>query len=99
MVNNAGIAPDTDGLATQQGSIRVHEMQTASFDLTMSINTRGVFLSCKYALLQFPAHDPLPLNSRGDNTRDGLSIWRVLEASSRWAEHLATRPARMRLWD
>lgn len=69
MVNNAGIALDVDGLAAKPGGIRLHETVTKDFDLTMSINTRGVFLGCKYAIGQFLKQDPLPANSRGDQTR------------------------------
>lgn len=39
------------------------------FDQTMNINVRAAFLGCKYALAQFLAQDPLPANSRGDETR------------------------------
>jgi NAD(P)-dependent dehydrogenase (short-subunit alcohol dehydrogenase family) len=69
MVNNAGIALEVDSILTKSGGLRAHELPTANFDLTMSINTRGVFLGCKYALSQFLAQDPLPVNSRGDMTR------------------------------
>ncbi|KAF8866591.1 NAD(P)-binding protein [Acephala macrosclerotiorum] len=70
IVNCAGIAnADVDGLAAQPGGVRVHELQTSSFDNTMAINTRGVFLGCKYALQQFLAQEPLPASPRGDRTR------------------------------
>ena len=69
MVNNAGIALEVEGLAAQPGGIRVHETATSTFDKTMEINTRGVFLGCKYAIQQFLAQEPLPVNSRGDITR------------------------------
>ena len=35
----------------------------------MAINTRGVFLGCKYALQQFLAQEPLPASLRGDRAR------------------------------
>lgn len=41
----------------------------AVFDQTMNINVRAAFLGCKHALAQFLAQDPLPANSRGDETR------------------------------
>lgn len=69
MVNNAGIAPEIMGIAAQPGGLRAHETPMKIFDDTMEINTRGVFLGCKYALIQFLAQDPLPVNSRGDATR------------------------------
>ncbi|CZR50945.1 related to dehydrogenases with different specificities (related to short-chain alcohol dehydrogenases) [Phialocephala subalpina] len=70
IVNCAGIAnADVDGLAAQPGGVRVHELQTSSFDNTMAINTRGVFLGCKYALQQFLAQEPLPASLRGDRAR------------------------------
>lgn len=69
MVNNAGVAPEIDGIAAQPGGLRAHETPIEIFDSTMRINTRGVFLGCKFALAQFLAQDPLPRNSRGDATR------------------------------
>jgi NAD(P)-dependent dehydrogenase (short-subunit alcohol dehydrogenase family) len=69
MVNNAGVAPEIHGLAAQPGGVRVHETLAKTFDLTLNVNTRGVFLGCKYALAQFLAQDPLPHNDRGDATR------------------------------
>ena len=69
MVNNAGIAIDVDEIAAKPGGSRIHETATATFDLTMNINVRGVFLGCKYATAQFLKQDPLLINSRGDSTR------------------------------
>lgn len=69
MVNNAGIADDVLGLAKQVGGIRLHEVATELFDLTMAINVRGVFLGSKYAIAQFLRQEPLPPNNRGDMTR------------------------------
>lgn len=34
-----------------------------------TVNTRGVFLGCKYAIQRFLEQDPHPANSRGDQTR------------------------------
>lgn len=39
------------------------------FDKTLAINTRGVFLGCKYALQQFLVQAPHAPNDRGDATR------------------------------
>ena len=69
MVNNAGIALEVDPLLEKPGGMRAHELPIANFDLTMSINARGVFLGCKHAISQFLAQDPLPVNSRGDISR------------------------------
>jgi NAD(P)-dependent dehydrogenase (short-subunit alcohol dehydrogenase family) len=69
MVNNAGIAPEVNDIAAQPGGLRVHETLTETFDRTMNINVRGVFLGCKYAIVQFLAQEPLAVNSRGDATR------------------------------
>jgi NAD(P)-dependent dehydrogenase (short-subunit alcohol dehydrogenase family) len=69
MVNNAGIAPEVNDIAAQPGGLRVHETLTETFDRTMNINVRGVFLGCKYAVVQFLAQEPLSVNSRGDATR------------------------------
>lgn len=69
MVNNAGISLEALSLASQPGGLRIHETPMSTFDLTMSINTRGVFLGCKYAIAQFLKQPPLATNSRGDNVR------------------------------
>jgi len=69
MVNNAGIAPETVGLAAVPGGIRVHETAITDFDNSIAINTRGVFLGCKYACAQFLKQEPHPTNSRGDRSR------------------------------
>jgi len=69
MVNNAGIAMDVVGLSEIPGGIRLHETPTETFDNTIAINTRGVFLGCKYAIPQFLKQDPQPENNRGDRVR------------------------------
>lgn len=69
MVNNAGIAFDVAGLAAQPGGLRLHEVPTENFDATLAVNTRGVFLDSKHAITQFLKQDPLPANSRSDQTR------------------------------
>ena len=48
MVNNAGISTES----THEKLLRVHETPEAEYDLTMAINTKGVFLGCKYATAQ-----------------------------------------------
>ncbi|KUJ20154.1 NAD(P)-binding protein [Mollisia scopiformis] len=69
MVNNAGVCSEILGIASQVGGVRVHETSLETFDKTMNVNTRAVFIGCKYALEQFLAQEPLPSNSRGDATR------------------------------
>lgn len=66
MVNNAGIAAEA---ANWDKAHRLHETDMSLFDKSIAINTRGVFLGCKYALQQFLAQDPHPPNERGDHTR------------------------------
>ena len=89
MVNNAGIAKDVEGLVAKLGGTRIHETETATFDLTMSINVRSVFLGCKYAIAQFLKQQPLPVNSRGDRTRG----WIVNTASTAGIVALAGGPS------
>ena len=50
MVNNAGWVPESS-VATEV-PLRCHDMPTELFDKTLHINTRGVFLGCKYACKQ-----------------------------------------------
>ena len=60
MVNNAGIAPES-----AKGIIPVNESDEAVFDLTMRVNTRSVFLGCKWAGRQMMKQDPHPSGDRG----------------------------------
>ena len=89
MVNNAGIANDVAGLVAKSGGTRIHETETGTFDLTMSINVRSVFLGCKYAIAQFLKQEPLPVNSRGDRTKG----WIVNVASTAGIVALAGAPS------
>lgn len=59
MVNNAGIAIET------RKNLPIHETAESTFDTTMSVNSRGVFLGCKYAAQQMIAQDPHPSGDRG----------------------------------
>ena len=63
--SDAGVAVET----SQGMSKRAHEVDVADFDKTHSINERGVWLSCKYALQQMLAQEPREPNARGDRTR------------------------------
>jgi len=60
MVNNAGIAPES-----ARGTIPVNETEDSTFDLTMKVNTRSVFLGCKHAGRQMIKQDPHPCGDRG----------------------------------
>ncbi|KAB8346221.1 hypothetical protein FH972_023266 [Carpinus fangiana] len=65
MINNAGISAE----GVHEQPLRVHETPLSTFDRTMAINVRGVFIGCKYALAQMMEQEPLPPNDRGDRTR------------------------------
>lgn len=56
-VNNAGVAAGSGA--------RTHEMSEESFDTSLAVNCKGVWLCCKYALAQMMKQDPLP-NGAGD---------------------------------
>lgn len=63
--NYAGIAAETaHGMAA-----RCHDLPTEDFDRTISINCRGVWLCCKYALKQMLEQEPGEPNARGERTR------------------------------
>ncbi|KAK7724527.1 hypothetical protein SLS57_004282 [Botryosphaeria dothidea] len=55
MVNNAGISIES----SHPRVLRCHETPEGDYDKTMAINTKGVFLGCKYALAQMLRQDPL----------------------------------------
>ncbi len=59
MVNNAGIATEIRNL------LPIHETADSTYDTTMAINSRGVFLGCKYAAQQMITQDPHPSGDRG----------------------------------
>ena len=58
MVNNAGIG------GTEHHGM-VHEMTEETWDTVMSINSRSVFLGCKFACAQFMMQEPHPSGHRG----------------------------------
>lgn len=63
--NYAGIAAETgDG-----SRCRTQDMKTEDFDRVMSVNCRGVWLCCKYALQQMMEQEPREPNTRGERTR------------------------------
>ena len=59
MVNNAGVCLEA------RGSRPIHETDESTFDNTIAINARGVFLGCKYAARQMITQDPHPSGDRG----------------------------------
>ena len=60
IVNNAGIS-----LESKLGAKSIEDTEDTTFDLTMRVNTRSVFLGSKYAIRQFLAQDSHPSGSRG----------------------------------
>lgn len=63
--NYAGVAVET----AHGMSARCHDLPTEDFDRALSINLRGVYLCCKYALKQMLAQEPREANARGERTR------------------------------
>ncbi|MCJ1380770.1 hypothetical protein MMC17_003879 [Xylographa soralifera] len=58
IVNNAGVASLPDHGA-------VHEMEEETWDRVMKVNSRSVFLGCKYACVQFLRQEPHSSSHRG----------------------------------
>ncbi|KAK5119347.1 hypothetical protein LTR85_007703 [Meristemomyces frigidus] len=56
MANNAGISVE----ATHARPHGIHKLSESDWDKTMAINVKGVFLGCKYALIQMLKQDPIP---------------------------------------
>jgi NAD(P)-dependent dehydrogenase (short-subunit alcohol dehydrogenase family) len=65
MLNYAGIAMET----RHSPPLRADSFPSEDFDKTYAVNTRGVFLCCKYALKQMLRQEPREPNKRGDRTR------------------------------
>jgi NAD(P)-dependent dehydrogenase (short-subunit alcohol dehydrogenase family) len=59
MVNNAGISIEA---ANPQP---IHTTSEETWDITMRVNVKSVFLGCKYAVQQMLKQDVLPCGSRG----------------------------------
>ena len=55
MVNNAGISVES----THVRPLKIHETSEEDYDKTMAINSKGIFLGCKYAAKQMLAQEPL----------------------------------------
>ncbi|KAH7015875.1 hypothetical protein EDB80DRAFT_748670 [Ilyonectria destructans] len=62
MVNNAGVCPESQ--EPNAGKL-IHDLDEDIFDKTMRVNTRSVFLGCKYAIRQFLKQELLPSGDRG----------------------------------
>ncbi|KAI3320639.1 NAD(P)-binding protein [Xylariaceae sp. AK1471] len=60
LVNNAGISTES-----RQAPLSVHETPEDDWDLTMAVNTKSVFLGCKYAIAQMLRQDPHSSGHRG----------------------------------
>jgi len=56
LCNNAGISVES----THVRPLAVHETSEEDWDRTLAINSKSVFLGCKYAITQFLAQEPLP---------------------------------------
>lgn len=54
--NNAGVSVE----AMHARPLPIHETSESDWDLTMAVNTKGVFLGCKYAITQMLKQDLLP---------------------------------------
>lgn len=59
LANNAGI-----GTGGREPSA-LHEADEELWDDTMRVNSKSVFLGCKYALIQMLQQDPHPSGDRG----------------------------------
>ena len=59
LVNNAGISIEARKPAV------LHLTDEETWDTTMRVNTKSVFLGCKYALTQMLAQEPHPSGDRG----------------------------------
>ncbi|KAF9880489.1 hypothetical protein CkaCkLH20_02443 [Colletotrichum karsti] len=60
LVNNAGIS-----LEAGRPPLGIHQTPVDTWDVTMSVNARSVFLGCKYAVAQMLKQDILPSGDRG----------------------------------
>lgn len=56
LCNNAGISVES----TRERPLSVHETSEDDWDRTLAINSKSVFLGCKYAISQMLAQNPLP---------------------------------------
>lgn len=59
-MNNAGVS-----LEAGAPPAKIHETSEATWDTTMAINAKSVFLGCKYATAQMLRQDQHPSGERG----------------------------------
>jgi NAD(P)-dependent dehydrogenase (short-subunit alcohol dehydrogenase family) len=59
MVNNAGVAVEA------QNPQPIHTTTEQTWDLTMRVNAKSVFLGCKYAITQMLEQEPHESGDRG----------------------------------
>lgn len=59
-MNNAGIS-----IEAGRAPLKVHETPDDTFDITMAVNTRSVFLGCKYACGQMAKQEANEAGDRG----------------------------------
>ncbi|KAH0840712.1 NAD-dependent epimerase/dehydratase [Fonsecaea pedrosoi] len=72
MVNNAGISVES----THLRPLRCHETSEEDFDRTLAINTKGMFLGCKYALKQMLDLQPsCTARAAGSSTSPASRAW------------------------
>ncbi|KAJ4146375.1 hypothetical protein NW754_001840 [Fusarium falciforme] len=62
LVNNAGISLESRG---KLGPKLIADTDDSTFDTTWAVNTRSVFLGCKYVIRQFLRQEPWPTGDRG----------------------------------
>jgi NAD(P)-dependent dehydrogenase (short-subunit alcohol dehydrogenase family) len=60
LVNNAGISVEAGNTPK-----KVHETPEDTWDLTMAVNAKSVFLGCKYACAQMIKQEASPSGDRG----------------------------------
>ncbi|KAK5458183.1 hypothetical protein LTS15_004262 [Exophiala xenobiotica] len=80
MVNNAGVSVES----THIRPLRCHETSEEDFDKTLAINTKGMFLGCKYALKQMLEQGQMPVPVHGkdkDNDKSRSRGWIINTAS------------------
>jgi NAD(P)-dependent dehydrogenase (short-subunit alcohol dehydrogenase family) len=53
LVNNAGISAES-----RRAPLAVHETPEEDWDITMAVNTKSVFLGCKYVIAQMLQQQP-----------------------------------------
>lgn len=68
LVNNAGVASETCT------PTRVHETDEQVWDMVLRVNTKSVFLGCKYAIAQMLKQEPHSSGDRGWVINLG-SVW------------------------